>query len=48
VWCAVYSPARFEQFFREVGVRIGEEAQLPTISQVNAIAAKNGLEFRDP
>jgi len=46
-WCAIFSPAGFEQFFREVGVRPGDEGRLPTAEQVNAIAAKYGLEFRD-
>ena len=47
VWCAIYSPAGFEQYFREVGVPPGEERRLPAPEQVNAIAAKYGMEFRD-
>lgn len=46
-WCAIFAPAGFEQYFKEVGVPPGNERQLPTPAQVNAIAAKYGLEFRD-
>lgn len=47
IWCAIFSPAGFEQYFKEVGVRPGDERRLPPPAQVNAIAAKYGLEFRD-
>jgi quercetin dioxygenase-like cupin family protein len=47
VWCAIYVPAGFEQFFREVGVPPGRERELPPPDRVNAIAARYGLEFRD-
>jgi quercetin dioxygenase-like cupin family protein len=47
LWCAIFSPAGFEQFFKEVGVPPSEEKKLPAAAQVDAIAAKYGLEFRD-
>jgi quercetin dioxygenase-like cupin family protein len=47
-WCAIFSPAGFEQYFKEIGVAPGDERQLPTTERVNAIAKKYGLQFRDP
>lgn len=46
IWCAVYAPAGFEQFFKEVGVPPGRETQLPSTDAVTAVALKYGLEFR--
>ena len=46
-WCAIFSPAGFEQYFREVGVPPGSGRQPPPAEQVNALAARYGLEFRD-
>ena len=46
-WCAIFSPAGFEQYFKEIGVAPGDERRLPTAEQVNTIAKKYGLEFRD-
>jgi len=47
VWCAIFTPAGFEQFFKEVGVAPGREHELPSADRVTAIAARYGLEFRD-
>jgi len=46
-WCAIYSPAGFEQYFREAGVTPGQEANMPTPERLSALAEKYGMEFRD-
>jgi hypothetical protein len=46
-WCATWSPAGFEQFFKEVGVRPGDGRGAPSAEEVTAIARKYGMLFRD-
>lgn len=46
-WCAMWSPPGFEQFFKEVGVRPGEEERMPSPQEVTAIARKYGMLFRE-
>lgn len=47
-WCAVFSPAGFEQYFREVGVPPDGSVAPPSPDQVTAIGLKYGMEFRTP
>lgn len=47
-WCAIYSPAGFEQFFKETGSAPATSAPAPTPAQLAAAAVKYGLVFRDP
>ena len=46
IWCAVYSPPGFEQFFREVGVVPGNESAAPSADRVREIARTYGMIFR--
>ena len=46
-WCAVYSPAGFEQYFIEVGVPAGSGKPGPPADVVARLAAKYGMVFRD-
>jgi mannose-6-phosphate isomerase-like protein (cupin superfamily) len=46
-WCAIWSPPGFEQFFKEVGVRPGEEGRMPSPEEATAIGRKYGMLFRD-
>ena len=47
IWCAIFSPAGFEQYFKEVGTAPGSSAAPPSPAQLAAAANKYGLVFRD-
>jgi quercetin dioxygenase-like cupin family protein len=47
IWCAIFSPAGFEQYFKETGTAPGATAAPPTPEQLAAAAKKYGLVFRD-
>lgn len=47
-WCAVYSPAGFEQYFIEAGVPAGSGRSSPPPDVVAKLAEKYGMVFRDP
>ena len=47
VWCAIYSPPGFEQYFREVGTAPGDDRPAPSAERLAALAEKYGMVFRD-
>ena len=48
IWCAVYSPPSFEQYFREVGTPSGGTAPPPSPERIAAAARKYGMVFKNP
>lgn len=46
-WCAIWSPAGFEQYFKEVGTPLGDDRPAPSAKALAAAARKYGLVFRD-
>jgi mannose-6-phosphate isomerase-like protein (cupin superfamily) len=46
-WCAIWSPAGFEQYFKEVGTPPGEGQRAPSAEELAAAARKYGMVFRD-
>ena len=46
-WCAIWSPAGFEQYFKEVGTPLGDDRPAPSAEALATAARKYGLVFRD-
>lgn len=46
-WCAIWSPAGFEQYFKEIGTPLGDSRPAPSAEAVAAAARKYGMVFRD-
>ena len=46
-WCAIWSPAGFEQYFKEIGTPVGDTHPAPSADAVAAAARKYGMIFRD-
>jgi mannose-6-phosphate isomerase-like protein (cupin superfamily) len=46
-WCAIWSPAGFEQYFKEVGTPVGDGHPAPSAEAIAAAARKYGMVFRD-
>ncbi len=46
-WCAIWSPAGFEQYFKEPGALLARAGDPTTSEETAALALKYGMEFRD-
>lgn len=46
-WCAIWSPAGFEQYFKELAVLLARAGDPATSEETAALALKYGMEFRD-
>ena len=46
-WCAIWSPAGFEQYFKEVGTPPDDSRPAPSAEALAATARKYGMVFRD-
>ena len=46
-WCAIWSPAGFEQYFKEVGTLPEDDQPAPSADEIAAAARKYGMLFRD-
>ena len=46
-WCAIWSPAGFEQYFKELSTLYARAGDPPTTEETAALGRKYGMEFRD-
>jgi quercetin dioxygenase-like cupin family protein len=46
-WCAIWSPAGFEQYFKELSALYARPGDPPTNEQTTALGLRYGMEFRD-
>jgi quercetin dioxygenase-like cupin family protein len=46
-WCAIWSPAGFEQYFKELAALYARAGDPTTPEETAALARKYGMDFRD-